>query len=184
MSDIHGDEQQDTAMLEPIVTVIKQILDKMAAMDEEISALGKLVNEEIIGGITNLYNSKQRSAGIDGLQEKYGPVMGQYKDFYQDLKQDGDIYGDLYDDLDELKASSADWNDEAEASRVNELADMLKQKLESMKGHIGGMSEQGSPDSGAVSIEVGVAKPGEDASANSLIEKIRQMKKKTGDVKF
>ena len=182
--DEHLDAEQDFGQLQPIITVIQQMLDKMAAMDEEIDSLTKLVNEEIIGGITNLYNSKQRVSGISSLSEKYGDKMGQYKDFYSDLTGGADIYESLYDELDELKKDSEDWGDEKEAARIDELVNELKSRLERMKSHTVGMGEGAAPV-GEVSIEVETAAPAEEKSEmEALTEKIRNMKKKSGDVRF
>jgi hypothetical protein len=190
MSDMnmqHGDEAQDQAQLEPIITVIKQILDKMTAMDEELDSLSKLVNEEIIGGITNLYNSKQRMSGISSLSEKYGEKVSPYKDFYGELSGGSDIFEALYNDLDEMKSQTADWSDEKEAARVEQLADELKSRLERMSSIgskvLGGStgSTEGEPDS---SVEIAVEAPKEEKGSSDLVDKIKRMKSKAGDVRF
>ena len=187
MSDMnmqHGDEAQDQAQLEPIITVIKQILDKMAAMDEEIDALTKLVNEEIIGGITNLYNSKQRMSGISSMSEKYGEMVSPYKDFYGELSGGRDIFEELYNDLDEMKSKSEDWSDEKEAARVQQLADELKSRLERMSSignKVLGGSSDALPDA---SVQIAVATPEEGKGSSDLVDKIKRMKAKAGDVKF
>ena len=186
MSDMnmHDDEAQDQAQLDPIITVIKQILDKMASMDEEIDALKKLVNEEIIGGITNLYNSKQRMSGISSMSEKYGEIVSPYKDFYGELSGGRDIFEELYNDLDEMKSKSEDWSDEKEAARVQQLADELKGRLERMAkigtSVLGGSSEA-MPET---SVELAVETPKEEKGSSDLVDKIRRMKSKAGDVRF
>jgi len=186
MSDMnmHDDEAQDQAQLDPIITVIKQILDKMASMDEEIDALKKLVNEEIIGGITNLYNSKQRMSGISSMSEKYGEIVSPYKDFYGELSGGRDIFEELYNDLDEMKSKSEDWSDEKEAARVQQLADELKGRLERMAkigtSVLGGSSEA-MPET---SVELEVETPKEEKGSSDLVDKIRRMKSKAGDVRF
>ena len=186
MSDMnmHDDEAQDQAQLDPIITVIKQILDKMASMDEEIDALKKLVKEEIIGGITNLYNSKQRMSGISSMSEKYGEIVSPYKDFYGELSGGRDIFEELYNDLDEMKSKSEDWSDEKEAARVQQLADELKGRLERMAkigtSVLGGSSEA-MPET---SVELEVETPKEEKGSSDLVDKIRRMKSKAGDVRF
>ena len=76
---MYGNMTEDQKMiaeaLEPIVTVIQQMLNKIQAMDEELDSLAKLVNEEIIGGITNLYNTKERLANVSCLKEKFLSVI-------------------------------------------------------------------------------------------------------------
>ena len=187
MEDIHADGGQDMAQfqaaLEPIVTVMQNMLDKMAAMDEEIDALSKLVNEEIIGGITNLYNSKQRMSGISSLQEKYGSLMGPYKDFYADLTDGHDIFEELYDDLDDLKKQTPEWSDESEASRVNALVDELKARLDKMNAHakvLGGPAEasEGGEKPATIALSVEKTSAGQGMDADALKEKIRRMKSK------
>lgn len=190
---MEDDSLQDLNQLQPIITVMKQMLDKMAAMDEEIDALSKLVNEEIIGGITNLYNSKQRISGVSSLQEKYGKLMGPYKDFYSDLTDGHDVYEELYDDLDEVKKSTEDWSDEREAEYVNSLIDQLKSRLEKMNGHISVLKAPSSDESGSIedvakptAVEISVSKTSAAPSldTDALKEKIRQMKAKSGPIKF
>jgi len=184
MSDIdmnHSDEEQDEGMLEPIKTVLKQMLDKIAAMDEEIDALTKLVNEEIIGGITNLYNSKQRMTGISSLSEKYGESMSPYKDFYGELSGGKDLFEELYNDLDEMKQKTEDWDDTKEAARVQQLADDLKARLERMTSMGSKLMGGGEPEK---SVEIEVETPKEGKGSSDLVDKIKRMKAKAGDVKF
>lgn len=190
---MEDDSLQDLSFLEPIVAVMKQMLDKIAAMDEEIDALSKLVNEEIIGGITNLYNSKQRMSGVGCLQEKYGKLMGPYKDFYSDLTNGHDMYEELYDELDEVKKSAEDWNDEREAEYVSSLVDELKSRLDKMNGHVSALKtsslESGSIGDGekkpaAVEISVSKMSGAPSLDTDALKEKIRQMKAKSGPIKF
>ena len=188
---MEDDSLQDLGQLQPIITVIQQMLDKIEAMDNEIDSLSKLVNEEIIGGITNLYNSKQRMSGISCLQEKYGKIMGPYKDFYSDLTDGHDVYEELYDELDEVKKSAEDWNDEREASYVNSLIDELKSRLDKMNGHISALKsplslggEEGSATPEAVEISVSSTSAKPELDTEALKNRLRQMKAKSGDIKF
>lgn len=172
MEQMHSDESNDLDLiqqaLEPIVTVIQQILDKQAAMDDELDALCKLVNEEILGGITSLYKTHERASGISSLSEKYGPIMGKYKDFYSEMSDGKDIYEALWDELEELKSSTENLDDSAVDAKVQELADLLKTKFEKVRGMKG--------DEPEVSIEVEVEKEPEV----DQFEKIKQLKKRLG----
>lgn len=167
--DMTEDQKMIAEALEPIVTVIQQMLNKIEAMDEELDSLAKLVNEEIIGGITNLYNTKERLSKVSCLKEKFGPKMDQYSDFYKEMT-DKDIYEGLYDEIEELKASAENLDDSAIDAKVDELSNILKAKMEKIKGF-------GVP---AVAASVEVVENGPD----KLVEKLRQMKAKSGDVKF
>lgn len=172
MDEMHNDESADLELiqqaLEPIVTVIKQMLNKINCMDEEIDGLAKLVNEEIIGGITNLYNTKERMCGISSLSEKYGSLMGPYKDFYSEMTDGKDVYEALYDELDEFKKSSEELDDSAVDSKVQELANLLKGKFEKVRGMSGP----------AIEVEVEVEKK-EDEQVDPY-QKVLQMKKRLG----
>lgn len=171
--DQEADLEQIRQVIEPIVTVIKQILEKLSMMDEEIDSLARLVNDEIIGGITNLYNKKSRLDGISSLGSKYGEIMNPYKDFYSELTEGRDIFEALFDELEDYKKSSPDMNDEVIESKVKELAEALHQKMEKMKS-FGGASE------GSISIAVEspevkkIEEVGDGHSA--IIEKIKKMK--------
>ena len=174
-ADMTEDQIQFMENIKPIVTVMQQMLDKIAAMDDELDALNKLVNEEIIGGITNLYNSKQRLSGISDLQAKYGELMGQYKDFYSEMTDGSDIYEKLYDELEEYKAGSDGADDAAIESRVKELSDILKAKFDKIKG-------LGNEDHGVVAVEVThpVVDDGK-SNTDKILEKVKAMKAKAGD---
>lgn len=160
--------------LEPIIAVVKQIIDKQAAIDEEVDSLAKLVQEEIIGGIENLYKTKERLGGISNLSSKYGELFGPYKDFYSELTDGSDIYEKLYDELDELKKSKEDWSDEDEGSEISKIAEMLKGKFEKIKGM----------GSSPVAVEVEVEKQPEETAEEKLRNKIRKMKENAKDVRF
>lgn len=185
MNEMHSDEQADVQLicqvldeeLEPVITVIKNILDKITAMDDELDGLAKVVNEEILGGITNLYNTHERFSGISSLSEKYGSLMGPYKDFYSELTNGKDIYEDLYEELEKFKKSAEEVDDSAVDSKVQELSNMLKAKFEKVRGMSIGEEKP-------VEVEVEIEKTAEAPKADELIEKIRKMKSKAGDVKF
>ena len=163
-----NDESQDAAQLAPIVKVLEMIIDKFEALEERVECLDKLVTEEIIGGITKLYNEKSRMGGISSMSEKYKDKFDPYKDFYGEMTGGQDLYEKLFDEISEMKGSSPDWNDETEGSKVSELAEMIKSKFEKIKG-------MGAPV--AASIEVSKVEP-ENADG---LDKIRKMRKNFGE---
>ncbi len=180
----HEDMGQDVELikqvisehLEPIITVLKQVIQKQAAMDEEVDSLAKLVQEDILGGIEELHQSKQRLGGISSLSSKYGELFGPYSDFYSELTDGSDIYEKLYDELDELKKSKEDWSDEDESSEINKLAEMLKGKFEKIKG-------MGKPAAIEVEVETTSA-PVEESAEDKLRNRIRKMKENSKDVRM
>lgn len=181
---MHEDMEQDIELikqvlsenLEPIITVLKQVIQKQAAMDEELDSLAKLVQEEILGGIENLYKTKERLGGISNLSSKYGELFDPYKDFYSELTDGSDIYEKLYDELDELKKAKEDWSDEDESSEISKLAEMLKGKFEKIKG-------LGKPAAIEVEVETTSA-PVEESAEDKLRNRIREMKKNSKDVRL
>ena len=172
----HEDEGMDVELikqvlseaLEPLIAVVKQIINKQAAMDEELDALSKLVNEEIIGGITNLYKTEERLHGISDLSTKYGEKFGPYNDFYKELSNGADPMEKLYEELEERKSSKEDWKDEDEAGTVDELVKELASRFDRFKGIA-------APKATEIEIEVS-SEPKEMSDADKLKDKIRKMK--------
>ena len=163
----HGDAAQDAEQLAPIIKVLEMVIDKFEALEERVECLDKLVTEEIIGGITKLYNEKSRAGGISSMMDKYKDKFDPYKDFYGEMTDGSDLYEKLFDEISEMKGSTPDWNDEVEGSKVGELAEVLKSKFEKVKG-------MGAPV--AASIEVSKIEP---ESADGL-DKVRAMRKNFG----
>lgn len=180
---MHEDMQQDVELikqviseaLDPVISVVKQLIQKQAAMDEELDSLAKLVQEEILDGIENLYKSKERLGGISNLSSKYGELFGPYSDFYSELTDGSDVYEKLYDELDEMKKSKEDWSDEDESSEISKLAEMLKGKFEKIKG-------MGKP--AAIEVEVETTSVPQDSAEDMLRNRIRKMKENSKDVRM
>jgi len=172
----HCDVEEDIEMLEPIKKVIQQMLDKIAAMDDEIDALSKLVNEEIIGGVTKLYNEKSRMEGISGLSSKYADKFGPYSDFYKELSGK-DIFDALYDEIDERKKATPDWDDEHELSTIEELTGELKNRLEKFKSIPGVVSVEATVNKMEKPEEEKAPELNpEDEKKKAYLEKLRRMK--------
>jgi len=163
----HTDAQADAEQLAPIIKVLEMVIDKFEALEERVECLDKLVTEEIIGGITKLYNEKSRAGGISSMMDKYKDKFDPYKDFYGEMTDGSDLYEKLFDEINEMKGSNPEWNDEVEGSKVGELADILKSKFEKVKG-------MGAPVE--ASIEVAKIEP-ENADG---LDKIRTMRKNFG----
>jgi len=170
----HADQAQDQAMLEPIVKAIELMIDKFEMLEERVEALDKLVTDEIIGGITTLYNEKSRMCGISDMQNKYKDMADPYQDFYKEYSN-GSLYDDLYDEISKLKQETPEWNDEAESGKVSELLDMVRQKKEKLSGM------GGAPD--GVAIEVKTETEPSDKQGE-LVDRIRKMRSASPNVKM
>ena len=167
-----GDAQQDAEQLAPIIKVLEMIIDKFECLEERVEGLDKLVTDEIIGGITTLYNEKTRMGNVSSLSEKYKDKFDPYKDFYSEVTDGSDLYEKLLDEIEEMKGQTPEWNDEIESSKVGELAEMLKGKFEKIKG-------MGAPVGVAVEIE----KTSGDEE-DPRLAKLREMKRKSPNVKY
>lgn len=160
-----SDAAQDRQFLEPIVEALTLVIDELEHLKEEHAALKALVQDEIIGGVTNLYNQSVRQSGISELKGKYGEMFGPYEESWKSMSEDpnSDLYEKLYDLVDELRKGS-DYSEELEHNTMNEV-------LEKMKGSL--------KPAVSVEIEKTVEAPAEDPLA-----KIKEMKRKAGNIKF
>lgn len=55
----HADEQQDKETMEPLVQAVLALCEKVKSLEEKVEGLDKIVMDEIIGGVTNLYNERK-----------------------------------------------------------------------------------------------------------------------------
>ena len=168
-SDVHPDESQDLAMLEPFAKVAEMLIGKMEQLEEQVEALDKLVTEEIIGGITSLYKEKSRMGGISSMMEKYKDKFDPYQDFYKETAGSS-LYDDLYDEIEKMKEAEPDWNEEKECGKVDELFNGLKEHHGKIKGIV-------APDDG-IAIKVETKEAEQEADP---LEKVKAMRKKFGD---
>lgn len=108
---------------------MKMMSDKIGQMDEEVDKIGKVVMEEIIGGVEELYNKNQHDMSLEDLKGKYGdlfePHLGAFSEMYPDV--------DLYEELLKEKEGFGD-DEEAFGGRVNELGGLLKAKMDRIRG--------------------------------------------------
>lgn len=158
-----SDMNQDLQLIQPLVQMVQMLKEKTDYLE-------KLVVDELIGGITSLYNEQERDFSIKDLSNKYGEKFGPYKDFYQELSG-SDLYEKLYEELNERKSANPEWSDEAEMSVIDELVSSLKGKFDKIKG-----------PAPVASVEVIEARPVEDESKNKLIDKVRKMRNAAGDI--
>jgi len=164
--DIEQDRALIESILEPVISSIQELVQLVSEDHEKLELLGHLVQDELIGGITSVYEKHQRDKGIAGLSEKYGEAFGPFKDFFSELSGGKDVYEALFEDLEELKGSSEGWDDDKEKARVDEVVGGLKSKRDSL-------SKFGQP---AVSeIEVEIKKEPEAPTVDPL-DRVRKMR--------
>ena len=151
-----------------VAGILEQIIAKVDASEQRLQKLEGLVQDEIIGGITKLYDENMRFENIEGLRAKHGPMFEGMEEPFKDL-YDSDLWEKLQDLLDELKAGEG-YTDEMGDSKIKEIAEQLKTKLAKLKGENGQKPE-------AVAVEVTKAVP-----ELSMEDRIKRMKGKGGRV--
>jgi hypothetical protein len=113
---------------EELTKVVGMLMDWKEWMDERTDKLEKVVMEEIVGGVEDLYKKNMHDSGLEDLKGKYGsmfePHMGALSEMYPGV--------DLYEEL--LKEKEGYPDEEAFGGRMNELSSALKAKLDKIRG--------------------------------------------------
>ena len=152
LRDALGQEEQDP--MAAIASVFELFASKLESLEERQTKLESVVVDEIIGGISNLYNDNMRVEGIKGLKGKYADLFGPHEGAFQEL-YGGDVYEKLFDMIEELKGGEG-FTDELGDSKIKEIAGQLQEKLSKVKG---------SPEAAAVEIKTEETPKEEDPMA-------------------
>lgn len=166
-ADQAGDAAQDRQMLTAIVTALEAIIDEVETLKACHERLEATVNDEIIGGITKLYNENMRMDGIAGVKAKYSEQFSPYEGVFQALADDpnADIYAKLYDMIEEMKSGEG-YSEEAEASHISGILDKLK---------------AAAPAPAVVEVpKTEETTPAPESPEDALVSKLRAMKQKAG----
>jgi hypothetical protein len=156
------DAEQDESLIRAICT------EMMDPLQQQIELLSQIVNDEIIGGVTQLYNQKQKMAEIERLKQEYGTdeyFPGDTQDFYKEATDGQDLFDKLYEDISGAKGEGSDWGPEQETPYVGGLASKLKEKM----GKLRGTTE-------APPVAVEVSKVETNPKMDAVVSKIRALK--------
>lgn len=170
----HADVEQDKEVMQPLVDAVLALCEKVKAIEERLEGLDKIVMDEIIGGVTNLYNERKRMSGIDELSGKYKEKFSPYEGFFKELSG-SDLYDKLYDEIQSMKGEEPEWDEGKESSAIEQILGNIKAKHDKIKGI--------EPPVDGVAIEVSTAQAEPDEQGK-LAERIRAMRKKSPDVKM
>jgi hypothetical protein len=137
-------EQYDLSMLSPdeiqqltihaiksseaMAEQISKLEEVIKMLSEKTSSIEDVVMNEIIGGVENLYNKNLHDSTIESIKQKYGHLFDPHMDALREFYPDADIYEELYKEKENFE------DDGAYDSRVNELAGLLKGKMEKIRG--------------------------------------------------
>ena len=155
-------------------TLIQQMIaEAIGPLREQIELLTQIVDDEIIGGVTTLYQSQQKMSEIQRLQEQYGndEMFGpDMQSFYKDATDGKDLFEMLHSDLSDAKSSTPDWSDDMEGPLIQKLHGGLKEKMLKLRG-------ASAPAPVAVETTEVKAEPVASSKMDDVVKKIRDMKK-------
>jgi predicted RNase H-like nuclease (RuvC/YqgF family) len=159
------DIEQDEATIAPLVQALEYLVEKIEALEAKVCQLDKTVMEDIIGGITNLYDENIHTQKKAGIKAKYGKHFEPFEGALKELYPDDDIYESLMGEIESMKGGEG-YTEDGEGSKVQEIADRLKEKLSKASEAVGGPK--------ATVAEVTVEKTSGD---DDLMKEIDRLKK-------
>lgn len=127
--DAAADAKQFQEMFDGMTQAIQTIAARLDHLEGGHGALSKLVTDDLIGGMHNLYQAKMRNDRIEGLKSKYGEMLNPHLERLGKLIP-GDHWGLLHDHL----GSMGEMDDEAMDGHVKMLSDGLKSRLDEIGG--------------------------------------------------
>jgi hypothetical protein len=160
---------------------IAVVSDAVEYLMKRLDLLEKVVMDEFIGGIKDMYNQNLRKKNLSGLEEMYGSDLEQFRSPYREMMgEDHDLLEDLLDQIDEMESG---WEDvENPFDRDGQTAEVI-QKLKDKMSRIMGL-----PGVESVSAVVDTDEPvsedmieEEGTEEDELMKKVRQLSKKNKD---
>lgn len=106
---------------------------------QKLDLLVEVVNDEIIGGVTQLVQQKEKMAEIERLKTSYGTndyFPEETQSFYRDATDGADLFDKLYEEISGAKGEGSDWGEEKEVPMVRGLASGLKEKMMKLRGPV------------------------------------------------
>ncbi len=139
----HPDERQDQAMLQPIVEALQYLEAKIDATIEKQNRLEEFLDKELIGSLREIYNTNERSKGVEGLRSKFGADFAPHEGFLKASYGDGDIFEQLFDHLKKhWDDEDFDPDDEMDSileeleDKISDLRNALDEKKEEKGGEV------------------------------------------------
>lgn len=132
----HSEASEEVAM-EQVVAAIKMLAEQHALLDEKVEMLEKLVQEEIIGGITKLYHNNQRALRVDGLRQGLGEYAGIGEAFGKAFPKKDGSPRDIYEAIDEMLEGERGKEGYDEMAMGKSMAEKIKGKLAEIAAAMG-----------------------------------------------
>jgi hypothetical protein len=152
----------------------QETLDKrLSAIESGISDLRKVVMDDLIGGIKDLYGENVRADGISGLKAKYGEKFGALEGDFSDL-YGGDLWEKLYDAFSDVAEAEQE-------PKIMEVFNGLKAKFDKLKGVTAPAAVEATVVTPAPEGEKPAAEPAKDEAAAASMDDL--IKKTIGKLK-
>ena len=165
---------------EELTKAVSMLMDWKGWMDERTDKLEKVVMEEIIGGVEDLYKSNLHTKDLEDLKGKYGEMFEPHMGALSEMYPDTDIYEEL------LKEKENYPDEEAFGGRMNDISAALKAKLDKIRGvspeavaeeaAVEGEPEPVEAEEKATGLEEGTNEP--ETPEVDVVETIKRMKSK------
>jgi hypothetical protein len=168
----HPDAAQDIAQFRPVieglVKALHLIANKVDHIEGRHNALEKLVTEDLIGGIHEMYKTKVKNDRIGALKTKYGAELQPHFDALQHVMPGVDHWSHLHDHTQGLEGDALD-------SHIHELSKGLGETLGKIRG-TGGVPVEAKPIA-EEHVTVAEVKPKEGEKPKAAEEKKPEAKK-------
>lgn len=158
-----GDQEQDEALVAPLVQALEYLIQKVEQLETKLCGVEKVVMDDIIGGITNLYDENIHAQKKSGIMSKYGEKFKPFEGAIKELYPNEDLYEQLLEELEELRKGEG-YTEELEGSHVDGIASKLKEKF-------GKVTESMAPK--AAAVEVTTVGAGEGDDLDKAIKKLK-----------
>lgn len=158
---------------------VSALTDAVEYMMQRIELLEKVVMDELIGGIEELYKGNLRKSRRSEIEEMYGQDLEQFKGPYSAMwDDDRDLIEDLLDQIDELENG---WEDPENpfdrGGMTSQMIEKLKEKMSKIMGMPGveAASVQVDPEEAAEAMD------GERSEEDDLLEQVKRLSKRNKD---
>lgn len=161
---------------EELKEIVKNQQERIQWLDEHVDSLEKMVIDDIMGGIDELYKENMHSMAIDGLKTKYGELFDPHLELMKEFYPDKDLYEEL---LKEREGFEDD--EEGYDGKVRGIAEMLTAKFGKLRGP--SVKEEAKLEGEPVEVEIkekdtgkeeGTGEP--ESPAADITEIIKKMK--------
>lgn len=117
------------AEIETLVQALEMLQARLDALEERLAKNESVLMDELIGGLTKLYQGNMRMQGVKGLRERHGGLFEKVLGPYTELYPEDDLFEKVYDLLEGAKGADSEWNDEKEMDSLKKLATAMMDKF-------------------------------------------------------